>query len=260
VGVRVPPSAPLDSACAHPQASLVAGRIKWCVPSERRCQASRGAHHPPIIYCLELAEDAPSSSRFGSSRLARGRSDPGRTSRVVRPERTPMPGESRGASLSDLIDCNPTTMHRRRVAGVYILECSDDSLYVGSTTNLTLRLQQHQNGDGGSGTQTRRPVRIIYTEEHPTIAHALSRERQLKRWSAQKKRAVISGDLDQLKSLAKRRRPKKVRRVSPGSIPQSVSLTCRPESLHGNRSIRGTLLRGVTSLRDWNRCPRTRRH
>ncbi|MES2762596.1 MAG: GIY-YIG nuclease family protein [Bacteroidota bacterium] len=36
---------------------------------------------------------------------------------------------------------------------MYIVECSDGSYYTGSTNNLELRLQQHQNGDGANHTK-----------------------------------------------------------------------------------------------------------
>jgi predicted GIY-YIG superfamily endonuclease len=52
---------------------------------------------------------------------------------------------------------------------------------------------------------------MIHSEEYPTITLAISRERPLKRWSAQKKQALLSGNGERLRSLAKRRRPKKAR-------------------------------------------------
>jgi len=92
---------------------------------------------------------------------------------------------------------------------VYMLRCSDESLYVGATTDLTARIRQHEDGEGPCYPAKRRPVTLAYAEELPNLADAISRERQLKRWSAQKKLALISGDLGVLRSLARRRRPKK---------------------------------------------------
>ena len=55
----------------------------------------------------------------------------------------------------------------------------------------------------------RLPVELVYSEELASLHDARERERQLKRWSAQKKAALISSDLRSLHLLAKRRRAKK---------------------------------------------------
>jgi predicted GIY-YIG superfamily endonuclease len=52
-------------------------------------------------------------------------------------------------------------------------------------------------------------VDLIYQEEHPSMLSAVKRERQLKRWSAEKKAALIRNDVAQLKELSKRRHPKR---------------------------------------------------
>jgi predicted GIY-YIG superfamily endonuclease len=49
----------------------------------------------------------------------------------------------------------------------------------------------------------------VYSEEVKNTADAISRERQLKGWSAHKKRALIRGELKTLRQLAKRRTPKR---------------------------------------------------
>jgi putative endonuclease len=55
---------------------------------------------------------------------------------------------------------------------VYILRCSDGTLYVGRTSNLTGRVQTHNEGRGGAYTAKRRPVRLLYSESHETVARA----------------------------------------------------------------------------------------
>ena len=52
---------------------------------------------------------------------------------------------------------------------MYILECADGSYYTGSTTDLELRLQQHQSGEGANHTRKRLPVRLVYYEEFDRI-------------------------------------------------------------------------------------------
>jgi predicted GIY-YIG superfamily endonuclease len=89
---------------------------------------------------------------------------------------------------------------------MYILECADRSLYVGHTSNLESRVRRHQEGRGARYTAARLPIRLLYSEECRTLGEAVGRERQIKRWSAEKKRALIDGRLADLKRLACRRR------------------------------------------------------
>jgi predicted GIY-YIG superfamily endonuclease len=89
---------------------------------------------------------------------------------------------------------------------VYILRCSDNSLYVGHTADIGCREHFHNEGRGGSYTARRRPVRLIYSEQTVSLDEARTRERQLKRWSAKKKEALAAGDLIELKRLSRRRR------------------------------------------------------
>jgi putative endonuclease len=88
---------------------------------------------------------------------------------------------------------------------VYILRCADGSLYVGRTSNAQERVNLHNKGRGALWTACRRPVHLVYQEQHPSKNKAIARERQLKRWSPVKKMALINGDLAKLKLLAKRR-------------------------------------------------------
>jgi putative endonuclease len=78
---------------------------------------------------------------------------------------------------------------------VYILRCADASFYVGSAQDLRARLKAHNNGRGASYTFKHRPVRLIYYESFDSEGNAVTRERQLKRWSRDKKEALIEGDL-----------------------------------------------------------------
>jgi len=88
---------------------------------------------------------------------------------------------------------------------VYILKCSDGSLYVGHTSDVGERVKAHNDGRGAQWTACRRPITLVHLEKHVSEAGAVARERQLKRWSHAKKLALIDGDLGLLKSLAKRR-------------------------------------------------------
>jgi putative endonuclease len=90
------------------------------------------------------------------------------------------------------------------MAFTYILRCVDDTLYVGHTENLASREQTHNDGKGAKYTAARRPVRMVYAEEHASAESAIARERQLKRWSNRKKEALILGDRAALKALGRR--------------------------------------------------------
>lgn len=88
---------------------------------------------------------------------------------------------------------------------VYILRCSDDSLYVGHTCNVVDRVKVHNDGCGALWTACRRPVVLVYSEPHPSEEQSITRELQIKRWTHAKKLALVNGNRAKLKSLAKRR-------------------------------------------------------
>ncbi|WP_106850617.1 GIY-YIG nuclease family protein [Blastococcus sp. Marseille-P5729] len=89
---------------------------------------------------------------------------------------------------------------------MYILKCSDGSYYVGSTWNLEGRLWEHQNGQGAKYTRRRLPVELVYSEETDSIAVAFAREKQVQGWSRAKREALIRGDLDAIRRLARESR------------------------------------------------------
>ncbi|WP_027419010.1 GIY-YIG nuclease family protein [Crocinitomix catalasitica] len=85
----------------------------------------------------------------------------------------------------------------------YILKCSDDSYYTGSTIDIKKRLAQHQNGEGANHTKKYFPVELVYLECHSTIYEAFRREKQIQGWSRAKKEALINSDLNKLVELSK---------------------------------------------------------
>lgn len=77
---------------------------------------------------------------------------------------------------------------------VYILECADGTLYVGSTNDLKKRLKAH-NGElpgGARYTSGRRPVQVRYAEECTGRGAALTREHELKKLSRANKLDLLS--------------------------------------------------------------------
>jgi putative endonuclease len=98
---------------------------------------------------------------------------------------------------------------------VYILRCCDGSLYVGVTSDLRLRLEQHLTRQfPDCYTAERLPVQLAFVRYFPSSGEAFAFEKQLKNWSRAKKEALVEGDILKLKELA----------------------SCRNQSHHSNRS------------------------
>ncbi len=70
---------------------------------------------------------------------------------------------------------------------VYILKCSDGTLYTGCTVDVAKRLNAHNEGKGAKYTAGRRPVEVLYFEEAAGRSAALIREAKIKKLSRQKK-------------------------------------------------------------------------
>lgn len=77
---------------------------------------------------------------------------------------------------------------------VYIVECADGSYYTGYTTNIQRRLNEHNYSftRGAKYTRSRRPVKLVHSEEHPTRSQALKREHAIKKLSRKKKQIIIN--------------------------------------------------------------------
>ncbi|MSP45438.1 MAG: GIY-YIG nuclease family protein [Xanthobacteraceae bacterium] len=100
-------------------------------------------------------------------------------------------------------------------ACVYILRCSDDSYYVGSTRGeLDTRIAEHNAGRFGGHTATRRPVTLLFAQHFDSITDAIAAERQVKGWSRAKKEALMQGDWNRLKLLSQRDRPHPSKRAA----------------------------------------------
>ncbi|OGH19646.1 MAG: hypothetical protein A2868_04295 [Candidatus Levybacteria bacterium RIFCSPHIGHO2_01_FULL_40_15b] len=74
---------------------------------------------------------------------------------------------------------------------VYVLLCSDDSLYTGSSNNPDARFEDHKNGKGGRYTRSHKPIKLLYTEEIESKSVALKRESEIKSWSRAEKIRIL---------------------------------------------------------------------
>ena len=93
---------------------------------------------------------------------------------------------------------------------VYLVRCSDGSIYTGITDNVEARLKKHNSGRGAKYTAQRRPVTLLHSEELPDQGSAMRREAQIKNWNRVQKETLAKGP--RLKARAK----KKSARVSNG--------------------------------------------
>jgi predicted GIY-YIG superfamily endonuclease len=64
---------------------------------------------------------------------------------------------------------------------VYLLRCSDGTLYCGIALDVEARLQLHMEGKGAKYTRGRGPMLLVYREACGSKAEALRRERAIKR-------------------------------------------------------------------------------
>ncbi len=76
---------------------------------------------------------------------------------------------------------------------VYMVLCSDNSIYTGITTDIERRIEQHNSKIGGARyTRSRKPVKLVYVEQTDNRSSAAKQEYRLKQLSAKQKRSLIS--------------------------------------------------------------------
>jgi putative endonuclease len=75
---------------------------------------------------------------------------------------------------------------------VYLVRCSDYSLYCGSTTNTERRVQEHNEGIGSRYTRSRRPVRLVWSIVAGSKSQAYKEELRIKRMKKDAKEAMVA--------------------------------------------------------------------
>ena len=84
-------------------------------------------------------------------------------------------------------------MEKEKEWWIYIVACSDESLYTGITTDRERRIAEHNNSKKGAKyTRNRRPVDLVYSEMHPDRSTASKREYEIKKLSRAEKLKLIS--------------------------------------------------------------------
>lgn len=85
-------------------------------------------------------------------------------------------------------------MNKVKKPCVYILLCSDGSLYTGWTYDFKRRFSEHNSGRGAKYTRSRLPVKAVYVEFTKDKSSALKREASIKKLSAKQKLLLISSE------------------------------------------------------------------
>ncbi|MEX2515220.1 MAG: GIY-YIG nuclease family protein [Candidatus Paceibacterota bacterium] len=75
---------------------------------------------------------------------------------------------------------------------VYILKCSDGTLYTGITTDVDRRLAEHQAGTASKYTSAKGAEKMVYVEEVTNRSAASAREAEIKKLSRPQKERLIS--------------------------------------------------------------------
>ena len=75
---------------------------------------------------------------------------------------------------------------------VYLVRCSDESLYCGITNNLKNRLTAHNSGKGARYTKSRRPVKLVATSSEMTKIEALKLEYRVKQVHVSEKKFELT--------------------------------------------------------------------
>ncbi len=70
---------------------------------------------------------------------------------------------------------------------IYILKCSDNSLYTGYTNDLDKRISMHNSGKGSKYVFAHKPFTLIYSESFYSKSEAMKREAEIKKWNREKK-------------------------------------------------------------------------
>ncbi len=77
---------------------------------------------------------------------------------------------------------------------VYIVASRSRTLYIGVTSNLARRIEEHRTGVYEGFTAIYRCHRLVWLEHYVTVARAIDREKQLKGWSRSKKIRLMEQD------------------------------------------------------------------
>jgi len=84
---------------------------------------------------------------------------------------------------------------------VYIILCSDNSLYTGITIDVSRRFKQHANGQGAKYFRGRQPKQLVYLEPGHNRSSASKSEIGLKKLSRVEKSRIIISDTNKIEEV-----------------------------------------------------------
>ena len=77
---------------------------------------------------------------------------------------------------------------------LYMVQCVDETIYTGITTDLERRVEEHNSSDKGAKyTRSRRPVKLVYSEEHESRSEVSKREYHIKKKMSRGEKMVLIG-------------------------------------------------------------------
>ncbi|HEX7025935.1 MAG TPA: GIY-YIG nuclease family protein [Gammaproteobacteria bacterium] len=78
---------------------------------------------------------------------------------------------------------------------LYIVKCTDGSLYTGITLDVSRRLKEHEDGKGSKYLRGRGPLELVFSHQFESRNKALRQEARLKKWPRRKKEQLIRGEI-----------------------------------------------------------------
>ena len=79
---------------------------------------------------------------------------------------------------------------------VYLIRCSDGSLYTGITNNVEKRFKAHAAGKGSKYVKARRPLKLVFSQEVGNRAEASKIEYAVKQLNKAQKEKIVARDLE----------------------------------------------------------------
>ncbi len=84
---------------------------------------------------------------------------------------------------------------------VYIILCTDNTLYTGIAIDVFMRFNQHASGRGAKYFRGRQPKQLVYIESGHNRSSATKREIDLKKMSRKEKSRIIASEINKIKEF-----------------------------------------------------------
>ncbi|HEF5870183.1 TPA: GIY-YIG nuclease family protein [Burkholderia cenocepacia] len=144
---------------------------------------------------------------------------------------------------------------------LYLIECADDSVYTGITTDVAARFDEHASGKGARYTRSRKPRAVLATFALPDRSSASRAEYWVKRLTPAKKRELAAGlrtlesvlpvavALDGSGDTAETKAPVRRRKKGQRNDIDDAAKTAETEQVAGNNAKAGKVVRSATAAK-----------